>query len=233
MLKLVICDDEKVYRNDLKRIVGTELDLRGIQYQLLEFGCGEDLASASDLAEFHIIFLDIEMKHLNGVDTARKIRLKNKDAVIIFVTSHPDFVFQGYEVRALNYILKPYDRTKILSELDAALTAAQVPSEQYYLIETRGKSVRLPLDHVKYFFSDKRSVTAVSVDETYVFYGKLNDIELEIPSYFVRIHNRYLINLKYLQSIEGTNAIIDNELLPVSRSSKQALSIAFAKYMLH
>jgi len=232
MLQLVICDDEKVYRNDLKKIVGTELDLSGISYRLSEFDCGEALVNSAEVKNSQIIFLDIEMKHLDGVEAARKIRLLNKSAIIIFVTSHADFVFQGYEVRALDYILKPYQKEKILKIVHTALEEMEQFPELYYFIESRGKSLRLPLRQVKYFFSDKRSVTAVTLDSSHVFYGKLSEVEQELPAHFVRIHNRYLINMNYLQSLEGSNAVIDSEMLPVSRAFKQELSIAFAKYML-
>lgn len=233
MLKLVICDDEKVYRSDLKKIIGTELELCGADYQIAEFDCGEDLAASAEIEDYQILFLDIEMKRLDGIETAKKIRSRNKAAVIIFVTSYSDFVFQGYEVRALNYLLKPYDKEKLITVLHTAIDEIQLHRKQYYLIETRGRSVRLLLDSVKYFFSDKRSITAVTITDPHVFYGKLNEVEAEVPDYFVRIHNRYLINLKYLQLIEGNSAVIDTELLPVSRAFKQELSIAFAKYMLH
>jgi len=232
MLELVICDDQKLYRNDLKKIISTDLELAGIDYKIYEFDCGETLAASPDITNYEIIFLDIEMKQLDGIETARRIRIKNESAVIIFVTSHPDFVFQGYEVRALNYIMKPYNKEKILEVIHIALKDLNLAGEQYYMIETRGKMLRLPLSRVKYFFSDKRSITAVTADSAHVFYGKLNEVELEVPPHFIRIHNRYLINIQYLQSIEGNSAVIDAELLPVSRAFKQELSIAFAKYML-
>lgn len=232
MLKLVICDDEKVYRQDLKNIIETELDLSGISYQTTEFDCGEDLLKSPLLADFQIVFLDIEMKRLNGIETAKGLRAQNSAAVIIFVTSYADFVFEGYEVRALNYLLKPYDKEKIVQVLRLALSQLQLPSDRYYVVETRGKSTRLPLDRIKYFFSDKRSVTAVTTESSYTFYGKLNEVEDELPDFFIRIHNRYLINLKYLKTIESSSVLVDDEMLPVSRTFKQELSISFAKYML-
>lgn len=233
MLNVVVCDDERIYRNDLKKIIETELDLCGIDHRIHEFSCGEELIDSLKNHDYQIIFLDIEMAGLNGMDAARELRCRNSAAVIIFVTSYPDFVFQGYEVKALNYLLKPYQKEKLLSILHTALDEQGVSQEQYYLIEQRSKSIRLPLHEVKYFFSDKRSVTAVTADDSYVFYGKLSEVELELPDFFIRIHNRYLLNLNFLQGIEGNQARLEDQLLPVSRACKQNLSIAFAKYMLN
>lgn len=72
----------------------------------------------------------------------------------------------------------------------------------------------------------------MTTEETYNFYGKLCDLEAELPAYFIRIHNRYLVNLRYIKSVQGSKVILAEEELPVSRSCKQELAIAFAKYML-
>ena len=233
MLNLVICDDERTLRNDLRKVLETELELCGETFKIAEFDCGESLVRALNDSVFDIIFLDIEMKDLDGVATAREIRKWTSAPEIIFVTSYPDFVFQGYEVQALNYILKPYQKEKIISVLHTALERLGRDSEKYYMVESRGQTLRLPLSRIKYFFSDRRSVNAVTAEETHTFYGKLSELETELPENFVRIHNRYLVNLKYVQSIQGNSVQMAGEELPVSRSCKQDLAIAFAKYMLN
>ena len=233
MLNLVICDDERTLRNDLRKVLETELELCGETFKIAEFDCGESLVRALNDSVFDIIFLDIEMKDLDGVATAREIRKRTSAPEIIFVTSYPDFVFQGYEVQALNYILKPYQKEKIISVLHTALERLGRDSEKYYMVESRGQTLRLPLSRIKYFFSDRRSVNAVTAEETHTFYGKLSELEIELPENFVRIHNRYLVNLKYVQSIQGNSVQMAGEELPVSRSCKQDLAIAFAKYMLN
>ena len=233
MLNLVICDDERTLRNDLRKVLETELELCGETFKIAEFDCGESVVRALNDYVFDIIFLDIEMKDLDGVATAREIRKRTSAPEIIFVTSYPDFVFQGYEVQALNYILKPYQKEKIISVLHTALERLGRDSEKYYMVESRGQTLRLPLSRIKYFFSDRRSVNAVTAEETHTFYGKLSELETELPENFVRIHNRYLVNLKYVQSIQGNSVQMAGEELPVSRSCKQDLAIAFAKYMLN
>ena len=233
MLNLVICDDERTLRNDLRKVLETELELCGETFKIAEFDCVESLVRALNDSVFDIIFLDIEMKDLDGVATAREIRKRTSAPEIIFVTSYPDFVFQGYEVQALNYILKPYQKEKIISVLHTALERLGRDSEKYYMVESRGQTLRLPLSRIKYFFSDRRSVNAVTAEETHTFYGKLSELETELPENFVRIHNRYLVNLKYVQSIQGNSVQMAGEELPVSRSCKQDLAIAFAKYMLN
>lgn len=108
MLKIAICDDEKSQLNSLKNILSIHLDLKGIDYKIYEFNSGESLIDSITKEHYDIIFSDIEMGNLDGIETARNIRLYNKKSIIIFVTAYADFVFQGYEVKAFNYILKPY-----------------------------------------------------------------------------------------------------------------------------
>lgn len=233
MLNLVICDDEKVLRNDLRKVLETELALCGEEFCVAEFDCGEALLRGIRGSVFDVIFLDIEMKGLDGVETAREIRRLTSAPEIVFVTSYPDFVFQGYEVQALNYILKPYHKDKIVSVLHTAMERLGKNREKYYMVEQQGQTVRLALGQTKYFFSDRRSVSAVTDGERYTFYGKLSELETELPDNFIRIHNRYLVNLKHVRAVQGNKVILADEELPISRSCKQEVAVAFAKYMLN
>lgn len=232
MLEVVICDDEALFRTELKKLLQIELELSGVEYTITEFESGEAMLSSPRLNAFALIFLDIEMKLLDGVTAAKKLRKVNTLGEIIFVTSYPDFVFQGYEVQALNYILKPYKKEKIRDVLHTALERLDHQMEKYYIIEQRSQTLRLPLGSTKYFLSDRRSVTAYTKKEAFTFYGKLNEIAASVPDYFLRIHNRYLVNMNYISSMEGNHVLCENERLPVSRSLKQDVLVAFAKYML-
>ena len=91
---------------------------------------------------------------------------------------------------------------------------------------------KLNLSDTLYFTSDKRKVNAVTLTGNIDFYYKLNDLEEVLPSFFIWIHQRYLINLNFVSSIEGSNLIINNESLPISRTYQQDLMIAFAKTLL-
>ncbi|CEQ11893.1 two-component response regulator [[Clostridium] sordellii] len=161
MLKIAICDDEKYQINLLKNILSIHLDLKGLDYRIYEFDCGESLIDSITKESYDIIFSDIEMKSLNGIDTAKNIRLHNKKSVIIFVTSYPDFVFQGYEVKAFNYILKPYTSEKIGKVLDSALEELNEIQDKFYVVESKSKTVKINLSNTYYFASDKRKVNAV------------------------------------------------------------------------
>lgn len=244
-MKIAICDDEKKLRIGLRRVIETKLQLEGVEYGIQEYACGEDLLTGMEKILPDLLFLDIEMSGINGMETARELRKKYQDTIIVFVTAYPDFVFQGYEVHAFHYILKPYKEEKIKEVLEKALEEAGILQEKYYLVEQKGKTLRLPFSRIICFKSEGRNVEAVlksfsqgteNVDnssETVRFYGKLSEIEAEMPGYFIRIHNRYLVNLKFVDKLEGNSVECGNLSLPVSRAYKQETAVAFAKMLLN
>lgn len=243
-MRISICDDEKKLRSSLKHVIEMKLQLDGMDYEIEEHECGEDLLSGIGGNPPDILFLDIEMKGLDGMETARELRKKNQDTVIIFVTAYPDFVFQGYEVRAFHYILKPYKEEKIREVLEKAIEETGQKQEKYYVVEQKSGTIRIPFSKVLYFKSEARTIEAgiikevqqqtsdTQICETTKFYGKLHEIEAEMPSCFIRVHNRYLVNLQHVDKLEGNNLECKGISIPISRAYKQDTAVAFAKTML-
>ena len=151
-MKIAICDDEKKLRKDLRHLLELHLDLKGIPYEIQEYESGDALLKDEHKEDIQLLFLDIEMPGKGGMETAHGLRDANLKMLIIFVTAYPDYVFQGYEVQAFHYILKPYQETKLRDVLDRALTELNALAEQYYLIEQKSQTLRLNLR------SDRKSV---------------------------------------------------------------------------
>lgn len=231
-MRINICDDDKRFRITLKKVVERECELLGIECEIREYGSGEELLSGGLTADADILFLDIEMGGLNGMETAKELRRQQKGTVLIFVTAYPDFVFQGYEVHAFHYILKPCEDEKIKRVFHMALKETGQLKEQYYLIEQKSGVMKLALSKVLYFKSDRKKIKAYMKDRSEEFYGSLSEMEGILPSYFVRSHNRYLVNLNFVTKVEGRFCICGEEELPVSRGSRQGLLVAFARMML-
>lgn len=232
MIQIAICDDETSQRRMLKQILVPWLELNDIAYMIHEFNCGEDLYIEYKKNRFDLIFLDIEMGGINGMDTARKLRTIDSFGILIFITSYSDYVFQGYEVQAFHYILKPLKQEKILDVTNTALQELKKRENDFIYIPQSSGNQRLNLGETLYFTSDRRQITAVTVTENITFYEKLNDFEKELPDYFCRIHQRYLINLNKIRKTDDAFVYIGDEKLPVSRAHKQTFLIAFAKSML-
>lgn len=232
MIQIAICDDEQTQRSVLKRVLIPLLDLRAISYTLYEFSDGESLLRSFRDCMYDIIFLDIEMGGLNGVDTAKQIRLLSKKVLLIFVTAYPDFVFQGYEVQAFQYILKPYTTQKVSKILDDVLEEIRLQEDCYLAIFQKSGTYKLNLNDTLYFISDRRLIHAITATKDFEFYEKMDDLEQRLPEYFIRIHQRYLVNLNYITSTKDTSVFLNDIELPISRSHKQNFLVAFAKTML-
>ena len=94
------------------------------------------------------------------------------------------------------------------------------------------RGLKIPLKNILYFKSDRKKISAVMINGTEEFYGKLSDIENDLPDHFIRIHNRYLVNTAFVSRLTSTSCICGDEELPVSRAYRQELSVAFARMML-
>ncbi len=234
IMKIAICDDDKQLRKDLRHLIEIQLDLMALTYEIEEYGSGTSLLDHMDQKEPDILFLDIEMPGMGGMDTARALRNLEKKMLIIFITAYPDYVFQGYEVHAFHYILKPYGKAKLKEVLESAVKELSTLEEQFYLVQQKSGTLRLSIREISYFKSDRRNVCAVQKNgEQISFYEKLDEVEAKLPECFQRIHNRYLVNMNCISKIESASCICNGEELPVSRAYKQSLAVAFAKTMLN
>lgn len=233
MVNIGICDDEAPMRRSLRAPLEQKLQLMGVVYQIFEYDSGEALMSHPESEWPDILFLDIEMRGLSGMDTARSLRKRDSRTLLIFVTAYPDFVFQGYEVHAFHYILKPYDEHKIQNVLEQALKELGKSQEQYFTLEQKSGISKIPLKTILAFSSDKRKIVISMADGSRLdFYGKLDSVEHDLPDYFVRCHNRHLVNLNHVTTLEKNCCVCGALQFPVSRACRQSLEIAFARLLL-
>ncbi len=234
LTSICICDDEKQQRNMLNKIITREMDLWGYPYQIKEYSNGESLVYNLEHENYYIdiIFLDIELGKSNGVDIAKTIRKHSKDTIIISVTGFSDYVFHGYDVGALNYILKPYKTEKICKVLKEALKKLEQWKENFITVQIGTNLCKINTKDILYFKSELRKLTVVTFDKTLEYYGKLNDMETVLPSNFIRTHQRYIVNLNHVDSITQTYAKVQNEKIPISRKKYQEVVGKFTRYML-
>lgn len=234
MISIGICDDEALMRRALRTPLEQKLQLLGEDYRIFEYDSGEALMARPEAEWLDLLFLDIEMKQLSGIDTARDLRKRDTHTLLIFVTAYPDYVFQGYEVHAFHYILKPYQDAKIQHVLEQALKELGKSREQYFTLEQKSGILKIPAAKILAFSSDRRKIVLSLTDgSTLDFYGKLDTVLDGLPDYFVRCHNRHLVNLNYVTALEKDACICGHRQFPVSRSCRQPLEIAFARLLLH
>ena len=233
MINIGICDDEASMRRLLRAPLEQKLQLLGADYRIFEYDCGETLLTRPETEWLDILFLDIELKQLSGMETARNLRKRDSHTLLIFVTAYPDFVFQGYEVHAFHYILKPYENQKIMKVLEQAVKELGQNREHYFTLEQKSGTTKIPAKKILAFSSDRRKIIISLEDGNKLeFYGKLDAVETDLPDYFIRCHNRHLVNLNYVTALEKDGCTLKSQSFPVSRAYRQSVEIAFARLLL-
>ncbi len=221
MLRIAVCDDEQPIRQYLHKLAQ-----QCVASQVKEYGDGEELLK--DAEEFDIILLDIALNNngknnnsdtLNGMETAKQIR-KKSDAVIIFVTALKDYVFDGYDVGAFNYLLKPVDEQKFKEVLEEAARKVQRERKEYsqkkdaaIIIKTSGIYVRIPICNIVYAENAARKIilrTQNMKENSYTFYEKMETLEKSLGDTFFRSHRGYLVNLAKVCRYDKTSILMKN-----------------------
>lgn len=232
MLRIGICDDVADARSVLRSVLERILEARKIQSQIMEFSSGETMLQwyGHHVGELDIVFLDMELRQIDGMETARQLRSADSGIQLVFVTGHAEHVFDGYSVGALGYLMKPPKKVQLESVLDRAQTALVRELDRAYVCRRGEIYYRIPLQNILYFASDRRQIHCVTPDRTYTFYDKLDAVAAQVGNGFVRIHQRYLVQAKAVDRLESGEVILrDNTHLPVSRSCQQSALLALTR----
>ena len=237
MLRIGICDDQMEARDALR--FQLEKVLREESEQIVyEFSTGESAVRwlKKHPGEIDLLFLDVEMKGINGIEAAGQIREFDRDICLVFVTGYTDYVFDGYKVNALDYVIKPVGAERIREVLKRVREQIFAGREKSFCFKTPEGTYRLPLSDISCFYSDKRKVNVVCAGReeklSYAFYGKLDEVEEQLSGAFVRVHQRYLVNPKWVTRIGGESVTVDGQSIPMSRAMKEEAAVKLAKAML-
>ena len=182
------------------------------------------------------MFLDVEMPGLNGMETAEKIREFDKNMILVFVTGYTDYVFDGYRVGALDYVIKPAVKERLSEIMKRVRAQIFSQSEENFVFQNIDGTYRFSYEEILYFYSERRQVTVVTERGDFTFYGKLGEVENQTGGEFVRIHQRDLVNGKKVSHIGNASLLIgegENETeLPISRGLREAASSKLARILL-
>lgn len=234
MLRIGICDDLYDARMTLRAALERALDRRQTEARFWEFSSGEGLLRwlESHSGELDLVFLDMEMGNLDGMETARRLRAMDEGLQLVFVTGYADHVFDGYSVGALGYLMKPPKPEQLSEVLDRCMAALCREGAKAFVCRSGDTTYRIPKRNILYFYSDRRQVTCVTAGRDYTFYGKLDEVAQDAGSGFVRIHQRYLVRAGAVERVEGSEVYVGGTSLPVSRACQQTALVALTRAML-
>ena len=234
MLRIAICDDIYDARLTLRSALERALERQGIRGRFWEFSSGEGLLRWLErhAGELDLVFLDLEMGELSGMETARRLRGADPGLQLVFVTAYADQVFDGYSVGALGYLLKPPKPEQLDAVLGRAREALyrELDRDRAYICRSGETQYRVPMEKILYFASDRRQVHCVTAERRYTFYGKLDAVAAELGGSFIRVHQRYLVRAGAVDRLDGSEAVlISGERLPISRSCRREALLAMTR----
>lgn len=245
-IEIVVCDDDRAVQEILRRNIteycaGSELPVR-----VTVCGSGAELLQA---APPDILFLDIQMPGINGMETAERLRQQDCGTVLIFVTALPEYVYDAFDVGAFHYLVKPFSDEKLYRVLERALQCALsrlsdgggqegVRAEDgaggrqtSFVVRCGGVSTHVAFDDIIYAEVFNRKVMLHTVGGDIEYYGKLTDLSQAAGPSFYRTHRGYLINLKYVEKYTTSTVWLQRGTALVSKKNFPGFARRYMQYL--
>ncbi len=230
-MRIAICDDEK----NIRELIGSKVTTQYLDAEIVFYQSGEELLSSEK--HIDILFLDIQMAGRNGMETARELRKKGNNVILIFVTAVEEYVFRAFDVGAFHYIVKPIDDAKFADVLQKAVDEVnsrnnkeQVSEERYVMINNRGVHTKVILDEIVYAEVFNRKIVIHKMNETIEYYGKMSDLEELAGDNFFRPHRAYLINFKYVEKYDATTVYLEKGNVLMAKQNYPEFVKKYMKY---
>ena len=220
-LQIAICDDLEEERVILSRMLRNYARRQGLSLQVHFFVSGEELLQSVRRANAcQVLFLDIYMPGISGVETARRLRAAGYGASIVFATTSTDHGVDSFEVRASDYLVKPFRQEEVDRALDWCLEHMPEPLRSLS-VYAEGETQEFPLASVLYIEVLGHQCHIHTSRRTLVVRRGLDDLESAIDSRdFLRCHWSYLVNIHYVEGVEGQNLRMkDQTLVPISATN--------------
>lgn len=222
-MRIGICDDEEKVR----RILAEKVRGLSPEAEVLCYASGEEVLSAGRTPD--ILFLDIQMPGMGGMEVARRIREKNKRMILIFVTAREDCVFGAFDVGAFHYLVKPFAEQKFASVLLRAIrqygesvreTGKQgTQEEKCIMILSGGSHIKVCLHEIVYAEVFNRKVVLHTVAGDVEYYGKLSELQKLVGEDFFRPHRSYLVNFRYVVKYDGSEIMLEKGAVPLAKKN--------------
>ena len=231
MIELAIVDDEESYVSQLRDYITKYEKESGQSISVTVFHDGDELIQNYH-CQFDIILMDIQMKFMDGMSAAEEIRKSDTKVVIMFITNMTDYAIRGYEVDALDYVVKPVEYFAFFHKLSRAIRHIDKRSGYEMSVSVPAGLKRISSDMIYYVESEGHNLIFHTKDGNFTTRAKIGDYDEELtPHGFFRSNKGYLVNLKYVDGVEDGCSIINGEHLPISRSKKNDFMNALTEYI--
>lgn len=223
MIRIALCDDELDELHLLESVMKQYEGERNLSFRISSFRNGEELTK--DWENFDIVFLDIKMGAMDGMEAAKYIRKKDKQVEIIFITSHIGLTKEALSVHAFEYLEKPVNKETIYLQLDEVLEKISQNKQVYAKrketveINTGKSTIRFAIDDIYYFERNDRKIKAVTKRGNYIVMETISSLEQKLKDYdFVMPHQSFVVNINHMQDYYKDEILMtNNDKVPVAQ----------------
>ncbi|SCH00351.1 LytR/AlgR family response regulator transcription factor [Romboutsia sp. 1001713B170207_170306_H8] len=223
MIKVLICDDDKIIRDDIEKIIK---DSNYVDY-VKKVKNGIDAIEFIKSEKIDLLIIDIDMPYKNGIDCAKEIKKIDEDVHIIFVTGFADYSLESFKVHPVDFIVKPFTNEKILDSLNIAidhinshkLAKTNFIEDTLFVYKVRKQIHMINFDNIVIFEKNSRAINLYTKDHDIIkFYESFEDLSKRLPPNFFATHKQYIVNLKLIHKV-----------VPINKSSLEIRFINFDK----
>ena len=234
MLHIAICDDEKDFVAHLTGLLNQYAAETGEEIKVTVYYDGMELMEKYDTT-IDLIFLDIQMRLVNGLRAAERIRQMDEKVGIIFLTTLTQYGLEGYKYQATNYIIKPMKYVRLKAEMDQWLKKHRKDDSPAMVITNDIGRYKVFLKSLRYVETFNRNLLLHTEQENIICYKSMKEMEQELQGKgFIRCHTSYIVNLYYVKNVKVKSLeieLITGEIIPISQPKRKAFMEQLAEYM--
>jgi DNA-binding LytR/AlgR family response regulator len=225
MFRIAICDDEKLICSQIENIILHNRAIFLDEIELEIFNSGEELFENISKGEiYELIFLDIELLSMDGIEVGKKIRGDIDDQLtqIVYISGKEIYYKELFEIRPMHFILKPFDEEKIIADVKLAMKLVDNKGK-VFMYKLGHRTIRVPLREIIYFEAKGRQVKMVTKTDAVQFYKSIGEIYQELSnSNFVNIHKSFVVNYFHIVEFGYKSVRMSNdETLPISQQKRK------------
>lgn len=231
MLNIALVENDSADAKLFIDIAGSYFNAAGEQFNIETFTTGEAFLESYQ-GQFQVVFMDIELDGINGMDTAKKLRTKDNNVILIFLTNLAHYAIAGYEVNALDYILKPLKADAFRLKIPKVLALVRQQDKKTITVLSKGQLHTFSTEELYYVEVLSHRLYYHTTRGEYDVRGTISDAEEELYKYdFRRCNNGYLVNLRLVTGIEGNDVKVGPFVLPISRPKRKNFVNELTNYL--
>lgn len=232
MIKVALCDDDLKILDDLSLKIAAAFENIKCEIDLYQTDSPFELLDHLKSTAVDVLFLDIDMPEISGMDIAQNLPDSGMQTLLVFVTSHDALVYKSFKYHPFGFIRKAYFEEEISAVVSSAVDEIRKNSDTFSFKANDGFYI-VKLTDILYFESESNYIHVHTADQIYRFRGTLSSIEKElVPKGFIRTHKGFLVNQKHIYSIKSDDIVLsDKEVLPIGRTNKENVKSLIMRYM--